>query len=129
MRISKHDYYLQIASAVAQRSTCTRRQYGAVLVKNDRIIATGYNGSARGEVNCCDGGTCVRQGLPHNVGYTSACPAVHAEQNALLSAGREAEGATLYLAGFDAFGQIDAPTPCEICRRFIINAGVKEVIS
>lgn len=129
MRISKRDYYLQIASAVAQRSTCNRRQYGAVLVKNDRIIATGYNGSARGEVNCCDGGTCARQGLPHNTGYTSACPAVHAEQNALLSAGREAEGATLYLAGREGGKPIANPEPCEICRRFIINCGVNEVIA
>lgn len=127
MRPDKEKYYLNIAAEVAKRSTCNRRQYGAVIVKDDRIIATGYNGSAKGMPNCCDTGNCVRKGLPHNVGYTSACPAVHAEANALLSAGREAQGATLYLAGWEDDGRIWFPEPCEMCRRLIINAGIREV--
>lgn len=130
MRISKKEYYLEIAKVVSKRSTCKRRQYGAIIVKNDQIIATGYNGAARGEANCCDTGICARENLPyHNVGYTSACPAVHAEQNAIISAGRDAFGATLYLAGYQYGREIEDPEPCEICKRFIINSGIKEVIS
>lgn len=127
MRQSKHEYYLSIAAQVARRSTCNRRQYGAVIVRDDRIIATGYNGSARGQANCCDTGTCAREGLPHNRGYTSACPAVHAECNALMSAGREAQGAVLYLAGWDHGERIPDPEPCEMCMRLITNAGIGEV--
>lgn len=130
-RPSKTQYYLDLAFAVSARSTCRRRKYGAVLVKDDRIIATGYNGAARKTPNCCDGDVpCAREGLAHNTGYTSACPAVHAECNALLSAGREAAGAALYIAGFDSDGQrLTDPKPCEMCMRLIINAQVGEVIS
>ena len=128
-RISKSEYYLGIARAVAQRSTCLRRQYGAVIVKNDRIIATGYNGSARGEENCCDVGVCWREahGIPHGERYEK-CVAVHAEDNAINQAGREAVGATLYLAGFENGKPITA-IPCEMCKRKIINAQIAEVIS
>ena len=86
-RISKDAYYLEIAKAVAMRSTCLRRQYGAVIVKNDRIISTGYNGSARGEPNCCDIGECWREshGIPHGEQYEK-CVAVHAEDNAIRQA-------------------------------------------
>lgn len=131
MRISKREYYLQIARAVAERSTCNRRHYGAVLVKNDRIIATGYNGSARSEPNCCDTGFCARKGAQHNTGYTSACPAIHAEQNAIISAGRDAAFSTLYIAGYDCeTGEpITDAQPCEICKRFILNAGISRVIT
>lgn len=129
MRPNKVTYYLAIAAMVAQRSTCTRRQYGAVLVKNDEIVATGYNGAARGEPNCCDTGYCARRNAPHNSGYTSACPAVHAEMNALLSAGRSrAQGAVLYLAGYED-GKVISAEPCEMCRRALINCGVKDVRS
>lgn len=128
-RISKKQYYLDIAAVVAKRSTCMRRQYGAVIVKNDQIIATGYNGAARRTDNCCDIGICMRAGLPHNVGYTSACPAVHAETNALMSAGREAIDATLYLAGWENDERIENPEPCEMCQRLIKNARLKEVIT
>lgn len=127
MRPTKSEYYLDIAAVVAKRSTCNRRQYGAVIVKDDRIIATGYNGSARGMSNCCDTGNCARTGLPHNTGYTSACPAVHAEANALLSAGREAKGATLYLAGWEDGQRIENPVPCEMCIRLIFNAMIGEI--
>lgn len=89
-RISKDEYYLSIAAAVARRSTCLRRQYGAVIIKNDEIISTGYNGAARGEPNCCDTGECWREAnnIPHGEQYEK-CVAVHAEQNAIISAARQ----------------------------------------
>lgn len=127
-RISKDEYYIVIAQAVALRSTCLRRQYGAVIVKNDRIIATGYNGSARGEVNCCDTGRCWRKehGIPHGERYEK-CVAVHAEDNAISQAGREAVDATLYLAGFENGRSIDAK-PCLMCERKIKNALISRVV-
>lgn len=129
MRPGKDEYYLDIAAVVAKRSTCLRRQYGAVLVKDDQIIATGYNGSARGTTNCCDTGECARVGLPHNTGYTSACPALHAESNAIDSAGRDAIGATLYLAGWEDGKRIENPEPCEMCKRRIQNVRIGSVIN
>lgn len=128
-RISKQEYYLALARAVSLRSTCLRRQYGAVIVKDDMIIATGYNGSARGEHNCCDVGECWREinHIPHGERY-EACVAVHAEDNAISQAGRKSIGATLYLAGFENGKPIEA-TPCLMCQRKIKNAGIKEVIS
>lgn len=129
MRIGRKEYYLGVAAVVAKRSTCLRRQYGAILVKDDRIIATGYNGSARGEPNCCDVGSCWRQAhnIPHGEQYEK-CVAVHAEDNAISQAGREASGATLYLFGFENGNPIPA-APCEMCRRKIKNARVKEVVT
>ena len=135
-RPSKTRYYLDIAAVVSTRSTCLRRQYGAVIVKNDRIIATGYNGAARGRDNCSDVGECWRltHGIPHGEQYEK-CQAVHAEANAIASAdGEKMYGATLYLAGFevDEDGnriQIADPKPCEMCDRLIINAGIKNVIT
>ena len=127
-RISKDEYYRNIALAVARRSTCLRRQYGAVIVKGDNIIATGYNGSARGEPNCCDVGECWRQAhnIPHGEQYEK-CVAVHAEDNAISQAGREAIGATLYLAGLEDGKPIKAE-PCMMCERKIKNARIKEVV-
>lgn len=129
MRISKDEYYLGIARAVAKRSTCLRRQYGAVIVKNDRIVSTGYNGSARGDKNCCDVGTCWREehNIPHGEQY-ERCLAVHAEDNAISQAGRETIGATLYLAGFENGVEIMAE-PCMMCDRKIKNAQIKKVIT
>ena len=129
MRISKDEYYLNIAKAVAQRSTCMRRQYGAVIVKNDRIVSTGYNGSARGDQNCCDVGTCWREehNIPHGEQY-ERCLAVHAEDNAISQAGRETIGATLYLAGFENGVEIMAE-PCMMCDRKIKNAQIEKVIT
>ena len=130
MRISKNDYYLGIALAVAKRSTCLRRQYGAVIVKNDEIIATGYNGAPRGEQNCCDTNYCWREAnnVPHGEKY-EACKSVHAEQNAIISASRkDMIGATLYLAGIENDIVIKA-SPCDICRRMIINAGIERVVA
>lgn len=130
MRISKKEYYLGIALAVAKRSTCIRRQYGAVIVKNDEIIATGYNGSPRYEENCCDEGYCWRESnkIPHGERY-EACKSVHAEMNAIISASRkDMIGSTLYLAGIEN-GNIIKAVPCDICRRMITNAGIERVIS
>lgn len=129
-RISKKEYYLGIAKAVSARSTCLRRQYGAVIVKNDEIISTGYNGSPRGEANCCDVGQCWREShnIPHGEQYEK-CVSVHAEQNAIISASRkDLIGATLYLVGSENGVDIHA-VPCDICRRFISNAGIKEVVT
>ncbi len=130
-RISKRDYYLSIAAEVSKRSTCLRRQYGAVIVKNDEIVSTGYNGAPRGEDNCCDIGTCWRErnNIPHGEQYEK-CVAVHAEQNAIISASRrEMLGATLYLAGFENGEPILNAQPCVICRRLIKNAGIETVIN
>lgn len=144
-RISKDAYYLGIAEAVAQRSTCLKRRYGAVIVKNDEIIATGYNGSVRGEPNCCDIGSCKRLDKPSNSGDYSDCHSVHAEQNAIISALRsEMLGSTMYLYGewarvtFSEREQVtnvimweplEAPEPCPICRRMIANAGIIRVVT
>lgn len=128
-RIDKEEYYLGIALAVAKRSTCIRRQYGAVIVKNDEIIATGYNGSPRGTKNCCDTGYCWREenNIPHGERY-EACKSVHAEQNAIISASRkDMIGSTLYLAGIEN-GKVIKAVPCDICCRMIINSGIKEVV-
>lgn len=132
-RISKAEYYLGIAEAVAKRSTCLRRQYGAIIVKNDEIIATGYNGSPRGSDNCCDVGYCWREenNIPHGEQY-EACLAVHAEQNAIISASRrDAIGATLYLVGFENDKRIPAEQvkPCKICEKMIVNSGIIKVVT
>ena len=130
-RISKDAYYYSIAAQVAQRSTCLRRQYGAVIVKNDEIVATGYNGAPRGDPNCCDEGACwrARHGIPHGEQYEK-CVAVHAEANAIISAARhEMIGSTLYLAGFEgaAHTPMEDPVPCLMCARLIKNAGIATV--
>ena len=131
-RIGKADYYLSIAAEVARRSTCLRRQYGAVIVKNDEIVATGYNGAPRGDDNCCDVGECWREknNVPHGEQYEK-CVAVHAEANAIISASRnEMLGSSLYLAGFEGEGRpIDDPRPCLICTRMIKNAGIAKVFN
>lgn len=126
-RPSKTEYYLNIARAVAERATCLRRRYGAIVVLNDSIISTGYNGAPRGEDNCCDLGYCYREAnnIPQGEQYEK-CVAVHAEENALLMAGSRANGATLYLACLDS--SIKA-TPCKLCARVIKNSGIIEVIS
>lgn len=129
-RISKDRYYLDIASAVSKRSTCLRRQYGAVIVKNDEIISTGYNGAPRGEKNCCDTGKCWREenNVPHGEKYES-CKSVHAEMNAIISASRrDMIGSTLYLVGFCDDKKIKAE-PCDICRRLMENAGIHEIVT
>ena len=131
-RISKENYYLNIAQTVLERATCLRRVYGAIIVKNDEIISTGYNGSPRGRKNCVDMGFCTREAMqvPRGERY-ELCRSVHAEANAIISASRnDCIGADLYLVGKDAkTGEIlgDA-TSCSMCRRTIINAGIRRVV-
>lgn len=135
MRVDKDTYYLKIAEDVASRSTCIRKQYGAVIVNNDEIIATGYNGAPRGEANCCDNGFCYcrQNNLPispasatHGSQYGS-CVAVHAEQNAIISAARrEMQGATIYLACLNP--EVN-PAPCNCCDRMIKNAGITRIVT
>ena len=131
-RISKENYYLNIAQTVLERATCLRRVYGAIIVKNDEIISTGYNGAPRGRRNCVDMGYCTRERLqvPRGERY-ELCRSVHAEANAIISASRrDMVGSTLYLVGKDAqSGELlgDA-TSCAMCRRQVINAGISRVI-
>ena len=131
-RISKENYYLDIAETVLERATCLRRVYGAIIVKNDEIISTGYNGAPRGRRNCVDMGFCTREAMqvPRGQRY-ELCRSVHAEANCIISAARSAIlGGTLYLAGRDSkTGELlpDA-TSCSMCRRLIINAGIDRVV-
>ena len=132
-RMSKENYYLDIADAVLERSTCLRRKYGALIVRNDEIISTGYNGAPRGRKNCSDLGRCTREELqiPSGQRY-ELCRSVHAEANAIISAARQDMiGATLYLAGRDAkTGELlHDTTSCSMCRRQIINAGIRKVVA
>ena len=130
-RTNKQNYYLDIADAVLDRSTCLRKKYGAIIVRNDEIISTGYNGAPRGRKNCSDLGRCMREELkiPSGERY-ELCRSVHAEANAIISASRrDMIGATLYLVGREANGQLykDAMC-CSMCKRQIINAGIDRVV-
>ena len=132
-RKSKLNYYLDIADAARERSTCLRRTYGAIIVKNDEILATGYNGAPRGRRNCVDLGICHREELqiPSGERY-ELCRSVHAEANAIISAARrDMIGATMYLVGRDArTGELlTDTTSCSMCRRLIINAGIEKVVA
>ena len=131
-RKDKENYYLDIAETVLVRSTCYRRRYGAIIVLNDEIIATGYNGAPRGRKNCLDRGVCMRDELkiPSGERY-ELCRSVHAEANAIISAARrDMIGSSLYLAGRDAKdnGFFKDITSCSMCRRLIINAGIVRVV-
>ena len=130
-RISKTDTYLNCAETFAYRSTCIKRKYGAVIVKDDVVISTGYNGSPRGYENCCDLGKCPRieLGLHQGEGY-GICRAIHAEANALLNCSRQQTiGADLYLASVNPEDNtIHTARPCPICARTIIQAGIRNVI-
>ena len=130
-RISKENYYLDIAETVLERATCLRRIYGAIIVKNDEIISTGYNGAPRGRANCVDMGYCSREAMnvPRGERY-ELCRSVHAEANALISASRERMiGASLYLTGVDARtgGYVKKSSCCSMCKRMVINAGIEHV--
>ena len=129
-RISKDNYYINIAKDVSKRSTCLRRHYGSVIVKDDRIISTGYNGSPRGCLNCDEVG-CLRKELniPHGQNY-EICRAIHSEANAIIHATySDMQGATLYLCGYEDDGRmIDDPDCCDMCKRMIINSGIKKVV-
>ena len=132
MRKDKINYYLDIAASVSERSTCLRRHYGCVIVKNDEIISTGYNGAPRGRKNCDDLGFCYREqmDIPRGERY-ELCRSVHAEQNAIISASRnELIDADLYMVGINAkTGEIETKaTSCMMCKRVVINSGIKRVI-
>lgn len=143
-RPDKDTYYLDIAIAVSKRSPCLKRHYGCIIVKDNVIVATGYNGNPRGEENCCDCGTCKRANAERYTGYES-CNAVHAEQNALIAASRDRLlGATLYLAcesyeliafikeeGYKKYDWVEDenPLPCNICANMLKNAGITRVVN
>ena len=131
-RIDKENYYLDIADTVSERSTCLRRCYGAIIVQNDEIISTGYNGAPRGRKNCTELNYCTREAMkiPSGQRY-ELCRSVHAEANCIISASRrEMLGATLYMACRNPqTGElIPHSTSCSMCRREIINAGIKRVV-
>ena len=132
MRRDKINYYLDIAETVALRSTCLRRRYGAIIVLNDEIIATGYNGAPRGRKNCLDRDECMRDelGIPSGERY-ELCRSVHAEANAIISAARrDMIGSTLYMTGIDSkTGKLlDETNSCSMCRRLIINSGIEKTV-
>lgn len=127
--MTKDEYYLGIALAVAKKSTCLKKQYGAVIVKNDTILSTGYNGPVRGEPHCAK---CTKVSCDKDMLEYSSCPACHAEMNCIISASRdEMLGATLYLAGYiTSTGEENLNVePCEICLRLIKNAGIDRVVT
>lgn len=131
-RRDKQNYYLDIAQTVAERGTCLRRNYGAIIVHNDEIISTGYVGAPRGRKNCNDLGMCIRTKLniPRGERY-EMCRSVHAEANAIISASRrDMIGATLYLVGLEAdTGELVANSCCcSMCKRMVINSGIKDVV-
>lgn len=131
-RRDKENYYLDIAQAVAGRGTCLRRNFGAIIVKNDQILSTGYSGAPRGRRNCSDLGYCLRDrmNIPRGERY-ELCRSVHAEANAIINAARsEMIGGTLYLVGREAkTGELVADAnSCSMCKRLIINAGISRVV-
>ena len=131
-RIDKENYYLDIAGTVLERSTCMRRHYGAIIVQNDEIVSSGYNGAPRGRKNCGDLGYCTREAMniPSGERY-ELCRSVHAEANAIISAPRrDILGSTLYMVCRDpaSGGLIPGSTSCSMCRRLIINAGISRVV-
>ncbi len=132
MRKDKINYYLDIAQTVSERGTCMRRRFGAIIVKNDEIIAAGYNGAPRGRRHCNELGRCVRNELniPHGERY-ELCRSVHAEANAIISARRsDMIGSSIYLACTDPSGgnPISGTNCCSMCKRLVINAGIANVV-
>lgn len=131
-RVSKENYYLDIAQTVSERSTCLRRRFGAIIVKNDTIVSTGYNGAPRGRENCNELGECYREklGIPRGERY-ELCRSVHAEANAIIAAPREQMlGATLYLCCTSPVDGSVMPgtTSCMMCKKLVINSGISRVI-
>ena len=117
-RIGWDDYWMRITRDISLRSTCIRRKIGCVIVKDNIIISTGYNGAPRGFPHCIESG-CIRDELGIQSGTRhEICFGVHAEQNALLQAGRDAAGATLYVNAY----------PCKICAKMILNASIRRVV-
>ena len=131
-RISKANYYLEIAKTVAMRGTCLRRKFGAIIVKDDVIVSTGYAGAPRGRVNCCDLNFCLRDkmNIPRGERY-ELCRSVHAEANAIIAASRDRMlGSTLYLACVDpkTGESVGGTCCCQMCKRLVINAGIEKVV-
>ncbi len=131
-RTDKFNYYLDIAETVLERGTCLRRNFGAIIVRHDSIISTGYTGAPRGRCNCSDLGFCRREqlGIPRGERY-ELCRSVHAEANAIIAAPRsEMLGSTLYLVGRDMkTGElVENASSCAMCKRLIINAGIERVV-
>lgn len=130
-RVSKINYYLDIAEAVSTRSTCILKKYGCIIVKNDEIISTGYSGAPRGRANCIDLGYCTKKKIFPNVRHAGydACRSVHAEQNAIISASRrDMINSSLYLVGVLKNGLYEEEAaPCQMCRKMIINCGISTV--
>ncbi|MCI6729927.1 MAG: deaminase [Candidatus Faecousia sp.] len=123
-RIDKENYYLDIAETVMERSTCRCTRFGALIVRNDEIVSTGYNGAPRGRANCIDLGCCVRE-------RGGLCRSIHAEANAIISASRsECMGGAMYLVGRDAVtgALLEDHAPCPQCKMMIINAGISKVV-
>jgi dCMP deaminase len=130
-RRDKTNYYLDLAEVVSERSTCIRRHYGAVIVKDDEVISTGYVGAPRGRANCNELGYCTRERLqvPRGERY-ELCRSVHAEANAIISAARsEMIGSSLYLVGKEVKSgdYVDNASSCAMCKRLVINAGIATV--
>ena len=130
-RRDKTNYYLDLAETVSQRGTCLRRRYGAVIVKNDEVISTGYVGAPRGRKNCTDVGMCIREKMkvPRGERY-ELCRSVHAEANAIISASRDKMiGSSLYLTGTEigSGDYVKNSTCCSMCKRMVINAGIEKV--
>ena len=127
--MNKSEYYLDIALTVAKKSTCLKKHYGAVIVNNDEIVSTGFNGPARNEPHCI---TCTKKQGNGDMDEYCSCPAIHAEMNAIISAARkEMVGADIYLAGFDVRTNAEHKEawPCEICLRLIKNSGINRIIN
>lgn len=123
-------YYLSIAEKVLAMSTCLRRNYGAVIVKDDRIVSCGYNGAPAGETNCSDLNYCAREamGVPSGQRY-ELCVACHAEENSIINASKEEmKNATIYIAGENSDGSPANPQPCLMCRKMIKNSGIARVV-
>lgn len=124
------EYFIEIAKVVSSRSTCLRRRYGAVIVKDNVIISTGYNGAPRGSINCIDTGNCRRKELNVPAGERyELCEAVHAEQNAIINGSPERmKDGTIYIAGFEEDDSTAEGKPCLLCKRMIRNAQIKQVV-
>lgn len=147
-RRDKINYYLDIAEVVSERSTCLKRKYGCIIVKDDEIISSGFNGAPRGVISCLECKKCFRENSERGMDYSN-CISVHAEQNAIISAPRNRMiGATMYLVGIqeicevepdqskvlpsyhfvNSFKYVDNPSPCSICKRMIANAGIEKIV-
>lgn len=131
-RVDRINYYLNMAETAGQRGTCIRKKYGAIIVKNDRIVSTGYVGAPRKRENCCALGRCLREELkiPSGERY-ELCRSVHAEANAIINASKEEmDGATMFLVGIDlkTGDYVENANCCSMCKRLVINSGISKVI-